>query len=281
MVIDWWQHIPEHLDPIVFSFGFFSLRWYAVFFLLGWGLAYRSALSSEKRGLSPFPLRGVSDVFFWILVAAVLGARIGYGLLYDQSLLAHPLRLVAPVDASGAWIGISGMSYFGGAFGVIAAAWFLSRAWNIRFFAVTDFLVPFVPLAILSGRLGNFFNLELLGTETTLPWGMQFPLDAPGALRHPSSLYEAFFEGIVLFFFLRLFRGRHLFPGALSSIYLISYGILRFALEYFRASEGFTMRGLEQWVTPGQLFSLVSISAGVWIAVLFSPRTRRNGILKR
>lgn len=281
MFIDWWQHIPEHLDPIVFSIGFFSLRWYAVFFLLGWGLAYRTARFSEQQGLSPFLRRDIPDVFFWVLVAAVSGARIGYGFLYDQSLLTHPLRLVSPVDASGAWVGISGMSYFGGALGVIIALYFLSRSRKIGFFAVADFLAPLVPLAIFSGRLGNFFNLELLGTETTLPWGMHFPLDAPGVLRHPSSLYEAFFEGVVLFFFLRLFRGRRLFPGALSAIYLISYGMIRFILEYFRASEGFTMQGLERWVTPGQLFSLISIAAGIGIAIAYSPRTRRNGILKQ
>jgi phosphatidylglycerol:prolipoprotein diacylglycerol transferase len=280
-ILGWWQNIPQHLDPIVFTAGSFSLRFYAVFFLLGFVAAYGLALARMKRGESPFPGKDVGDVSLWLFLGAILGARLGYGVLYDPSLLAHPLSLVSPFDAAGTWTGISGMSYFGGATLVIVVAWFLARKRNIGFFTVTDFLVPLVPLAIFFGRLGNFFNLELVGKVTTVPWGMRFPSDAVGILRHPSTLYEAVFEGLLLLVLFWSLRKKRLFPGALSSLYLIAYGTVRFFMEYFRESEGFTLWGLERLVTPGQFFSSISIVIGMLLFLVLSHRSRKNGTLER
>ncbi len=280
-MITWWQHIPEHLDPIVFSVGSFSLRWYAVFFLLGWGAAYGLARLRAKRGESPLRKDALADVFLWILFGAIAGARLGYGILYDRTLLAHPLSFVSPYAATGAWAGISGMSYFGGAIGVIVTAWFLARKRRLGFFAVTDFLVPLVPAAIFFGRLGNFFNLELVGRTTMSPFGMRFLWDAPGTLRYPSTLFEAFFEGVLLFVLFWHLRTRRLFPGALSALYLVAYGIMRFAMELFRAPEGFSAYGFDRWVTVGQLYALLSITAGISLLLILSSRRRKNGTLKR
>ena len=278
-MIDWWWHIPEHLDPIAFSIGLFPIRFYALFFLFGWVAAYGSARARMKREALPFPKDVLDDIFFWSLFGAIAGARLGYGILYDQALLLHPSSLIIPYDAAGAWVGISGMSYFGGAIGVIVAMGALSRkrGWNLL--AVTDFLVPIVPIAIFFGRLGNFFNLELIGNVTTKPWGMLFPQDPSRTLRHPSTLYEALFEGIFLFVLFRVLRKKTYSPGMLSSFYLVAYGVVRFLLEPFRAFEGFTMHGLERWITIGQLFALFSIVVGA--GLFLSLRMRKNGILGR
>ena len=277
----WWQHIPEHLDPIVFTVGSFSLRWYAVFFLFGWGAAYGLARLRARRGESPFRTDDLADVFLAILLGALLGARLGYGVLYDRSLLVHPLSLVSPFDATGAWAGISGMSYFGGAIGVIITMLILARNRMTSFFMMTDFLVPLVPAAIFFGRLGNFFNLELVGKTTMSPLGMRFLSDAPGIFRYPSTLFEAVFEGALLFSIFWNLRKQRLFPGALSALYLVAYGIVRFAMEYVRAPEGFSAYGLDRWITVGQFYALVSIVTGVALAGVLSSRRRKNGTIEK
>jgi phosphatidylglycerol:prolipoprotein diacylglycerol transferase len=278
MFVEWWQYLPYHLDPIVFSVGSFSLHWYAVFFLLGWGAAYAAAMVRFRRGESPFAKDELSDIFFFVLFGALIGARLGYALFYDRLLFVHPIGLVSPYDAAThAWRGVSGMSYFGGLIGVIATLVMLARKRRWNFWRLTDFLVPLVPVAIFFGRLGNFFNVELIGRVTDSPFGMYFLWDATPVLRHPSTLYEGCFEGALLFVFFWRIRNRKMVPGVLSALYLILYGTARFVMEYFRGPEGFPVFGLEKWLTIGQVLALLSVVSGSMLLWWF--RTRKTVIL--
>jgi phosphatidylglycerol:prolipoprotein diacylglycerol transferase len=197
----------------------------------------------------------------------ILGGRLGYVLFYNLGYyLQHPLEAILPFEFAGGirYVGISGMSYHGGVLAVLAASILFCRRRKILFWQFADLICPAIPLGYTFGRIGNFINGELYGRTTDAPWGMVFPLDPQRLLRHPSQLYEAFFEGIVLFALLWLFRRRRPFDGALFALYLIGYGAVRFVIEFFRepdAQLGFVMGPLSM----GQLLCLVMIAAGAGI----------------
>lgn len=270
---DFWQHIPETIDPIVLSLGSFSLRWYAVLFLGGWLAAV--GLLSWRLGRKEFPLGkgALWDMALVVLAAAMIGGRLGYAVFYDRALFEHPLSLVAPTDASGAWTGIRGMSFHGGLLGVLLALLLFVKMRKIDFWALADFLVPSVPVSIFFGRIGNFINLELFGKVTERPWGMYFP--GQSALRHPSQLYEAFFEGIVLFSIFFLIRRKPLPRGVLSALFLLLYGLTRFFLEFWREPDTETVFG---WMTHGQALSSGMIVAS--LGLFFWIFLRKNAIMK-
>lgn len=273
-MISWWQHIPGHLDPIALAVGSFSLRWYAVFFFVGWVAAYEFSLYRFRNGGSPFGRDTLESLFLFAFAGALLGGRIGYALLYDPMLFSDPIRIVSPYGTDGSWTGISGMSLFGGVAGCVVAIFVFARRKNMRVLEIADFLAPIAPIALFFGRIGNFFNLELYGRSTDAFWGMYFP--GVEYLRHPSQLYEAFFEGIVLFFLLLWIRKKRVSDGLISLDFLFFYGIFRFFLEFFREpDQGIPI--LFGWMTRGQLFSLVAILFGMvgW----FWLSRRRNDIL--
>lgn len=269
-----WQHLPETINPIALSVGFFSLYWYAIFFLGGVSIALLFALFFARRGEAPCSEEEVFDVFLFLFIGALVGGRLGYVFFYNPAIfLLNPLAIISPYDFSaGVWTGIAGMSYHGGLLGAIVALYWFIRKKSIRsgwqslaFWKMADFVSLLAPVAIFFGRLGNFFNVELYGRVTDKPWGMIFPGIQPiGVLRHPSTLYEAFFEGMILFILLLFFRKRMPFSGALTCLYLAGYGGLRFVGEYFREPD--TQIGLffGGAFSLGQLFSAVLfVSAGV------------------
>lgn len=273
---DWWQHIPESIDPIVLAAGSFSLRWYAVFFLLGWMTAFGFLFRKVRKGVAPLGEESFWDIAIASFVGAMVGGRLGYAVFYDPSLFAHPISLVSPFDASGSWSGIWGMSFHGALVGVIVASFFFARRDRIDFLSLTDFLVPAVPIAVFFGRVGNFFNLELFGRMTDVWWGMYFP--GVDGLRHPSQLYEAFFEGMVLFGILSVMEKKTLRKGFLSASFLFLYGFMRFLLEFFREPDA-GLAFFFGWMTRGQALSLGMIAVSlVWLGFL---RSRDDGILKR
>jgi phosphatidylglycerol---prolipoprotein diacylglyceryl transferase len=275
-MFDWWQNMPIHLDPIVFSFGSFSFRWYAVFFILGWAAAFGYLSRRLRKGGAPFGKEMLWDIATASLAGAIVGGRLGYAFFYEPSLLMHPLSLVSPIDASGRWSGIWGMSFHGALVGVVVVLFFLARRKKFDFWQFADFLVPAVPIALFFGRLGNFFNLELVGRVTEKSWGMHFP--GVSGLRHPSQLYEAVFEGVVLFGILFIARGKGLKKGFLSVLFLFSYGIMRFSLEFFREPDAGSAIFLG-WMTRGQALSLGMIAVSV--AFLGFLRIRNGGILEK
>lgn len=284
---EWWQHLPETIQPIAFSVGFFSVYWYAIFFLSAFFASYLVARLFVQRGESPFSGGEILDVFLFLFLGALIGGRIGYVLFYHFDLfLLSPFSILSPYDfASGVWTGISGMSFHGGLIGVGTTLFLLVRTKKLtkerRFFWRTaDFLALLAPIAIFFGRLGNFFNVELYGRMTEKSWGMIFPQVFPvGTLRHPSTLYEAFFEGIVLFVSLLFVRKKMPFAGSLTCLFLSGYAIARFIGECFREPDPQMGLYFYEIFSFGQILSLVMFVCGVML-FLWLQKTSRAKIEK-
>lgn len=281
-MLDWWQHLPETIQPIAFTVGFISIRWYAIFFLLGWGAAYVSLSYHQKKGFPSDTRRPefLSDLFLWIFFGALVGARLGYVFFYNfPFFVAHPLSIVSPYDFSlQAWTGIAGMSYHGGIIGVVLVLYRFSKRHSLSFWNIADSVALVAPIAIFFGRLGNFSNLELSGRITVAPWGMFFPGVPPlDTLRHPSTLYEAILEGLFLFLLLFLYQKKSPAPGQLSAAFLLLYSIARFIGEWFRTPD--PQRGFFfGWITLGQIFSLILGLLSLYLLTWF--RKNRYAILQ-
>jgi phosphatidylglycerol:prolipoprotein diacylglycerol transferase len=251
---------PE-MNPVAFSIGPLPVHWYGLMYLVGFFGCW-SVLALRIK-TSPFPrcltTEQLSDVLFYAAFGIILGGRIGYMVFYDGSnLIAHPLRLFE------IWKG--GMSFHGGLIGVILAMWFYARKINKHFVDITDFIAPVVPLGLAAGRIGNFINGELWGRVTDQPWGMVFP-NAGELPRHPSQLYEFFLEGIVLFVVLWLFSRKPRPRWAVSGLFLLAYGMVRFTVEFFREPDvqiGFVAMG---WLTKGQLLCVPMMLLGVGMVI--------------
>lgn len=280
MFQDLYQHLPEQLNPIAFSIGFFSLRWYALSYILGFMVVYFALYWRVKNNELEYDAQ-ISDFAFsifnkflnfkfqvsnlildFILIAfgvAILTGRIGFVLLYDLAFyLANPIAIISPFNqVSGAYVGIYGMSYYGALVGVLAAAWFFCRRNKLDFFAWGDFIVPAIPAGYFFGRIGNFLNGELFGRITNLPIGMYFSND-PNFLRHPSQLYEALGEGLFLFLVFWLLRNKKYRKGTLFFGYIFSYAFIRFWIEFFRQPDpqiGLFMK----FFSLGQILSFIVI----------------------
>jgi len=256
---EWWHYLPERIDPVVVAVGSWSLRWYAVCFLSGFFATVVFLLLRSRGKGAPFDAGTVWDAAVPVFVGILVGGRFGYALLYDPALLSTPLALVSPVDSgTGTYIGIHGMSFFGALLGGGIALFFFARSRRIDHIALADFIVPAVPIALFFGRMGNFLNLELPGRSTSLPFGMYFPDPSTGIWepRHPSQLYEAFLEGIVLFIVLAAVRKRKPPRGVLTVVFLAGYAIARFLAEFFREPDPGSPIFFG-WMTVGQLLALM------------------------
>jgi phosphatidylglycerol---prolipoprotein diacylglyceryl transferase len=232
-----WQHLPSHISPNIFSIGSFQLRYYSLMYIVAFVIVYFLVLYRIKSEKYKYTPENIQDYLVWAMIGVLLGARIGDVLIYNFSYFAqHPLEIFLPFDFSNGirFTGISGMSYHGGVIGVIIMSILFCRKRKIEFWKFADLICPAIPLGYTFGRIGNFINGELFGRVTSMPWGMYFPLDPTSSLRHPSQLYEAFFEGIFLFIVLWIIRKKNLFDGALLSLYIFGYGLVRFMIEFFR-----------------------------------------------
>lgn len=232
-----WQHLPEHISPNIFEIGSFQVRYYSLMYIIAFLLTYILASYRIKRESYKYSTEVIQDFFVWAIVGLILGARLGYVLFYNLDYyMKYPLEIILPFDfAHGMrYVGISGLSYHGGAIGVLLSTLMFCRKHQIDFWRFADLFCPAIPLGYTFGRIGNFINGELYGRITDMPWGMYFPLDFSHQLRHPSQLYEAFFEGIVLFIILWSIRKKSSFDGFLFALYLIGYGLVRFIIEFYR-----------------------------------------------
>lgn len=253
-MLETYQHLPENINPIAFSVGFFEVHWYAVMYLAAfitvyWLLKKRAQKLNYSQSL-------VFDFLIYAITGLLIGARLGYVFFYNFSyFLKNPLMIVSPYDFSaGSYAGISGMSYFGGLLGIILATLIFVRKNKLEFWQWADFVIPAVPAGYFFGRIGNFLNGELYGRATAKFWGMYFP-GGGGILRHPSQLYESLFEGVILFIVLWTLRRKSKVPGQLLAIYLFVYGFFRFFIEFFREPD--PQIGLFfGFLTLGQIFSL-------------------------
>ena len=270
----WWQHLPSYTNPVIFSFGTFAIRWYGMMYIVAFAIVYaltRYRLNKEKLSFEP---AFIGDALTWSMVGVVLGGRLGYIIFYGtSSFISDPLGSIIPWSSSPEgchFSGISGMSYHGGVIGVIVALLAFTRSRKRGFFETFDLFIPAIPLGYMFGRIGNFINGELYGRVTESAIGMYFPLAPTWELRHPSQLYEALFEGAVLFLILWQLRKSSPSPGFLSAIYLFGYGFVRFFIEFFREPDvqlGFVLLNFSM----GQILCFVMMIAG--IGVFFATRS--------
>ncbi len=251
----WWQQIPQTLQPVAFEVGGIPIYWYSLLFLLGAGAV---CWTSRKQYLDAAILtkQQYQDFAFWVFVSALLGGKLGFLLLYWWPFVQTNSEIFIP-RISGS-IALPGMSFMGGAIAVSLFIFWYANKKRKNFFLLTDTLVLYAPLGILLGRLGNFFHNELWGRVTTMPWGMYFP--GSSVLRHPSALYGALLEGLLLFGILFLIRKQDT-PGILSAYFLIGYGALRFISECFREPD--RQIGYIGSVTLNQILAIVFFVAGV------------------
>jgi len=259
--------VHPNIDPIAFRLGPLKVHWYGLMYLLGfWGCWWLGTVRARFPHVH-WPRERVGDVLFYVVLGVILGGRIGYILFYAYDPQGHWLEWQDPLTVFRIWDG--GMSFHGGLLGVIVAMMLFARHQKLSFWNVADFCATLVPFGLFTGRIGNFINGELWGKPTSLPWGMVFQ-SAPDRLpRHPSQLYEAALEGLVLLAILWGFGRRPRPPAASSGLFLLGYGVFRFLIEFVRVPDaqlGYLHFG---WMTRGQELCLPMIAFGLlflWMA---------------
>jgi phosphatidylglycerol:prolipoprotein diacylglycerol transferase len=257
--LDFYQHLPGKISPVIFSIGPIVLHWYALAYLAAFTTIFSLSTYRIKKGETVFPAELVSDFLFYVFGGVLIGARIGYVVFYNLAYyLDNPVAIVSPFGEAGKLVGIYGMSFHGGVIGALLVGWLFAKRKNIDFSKIADLIVPAIPAGFFFGRLGNFMNGELFGRATNVPWGMYFPLGGGGQLRHPSQLYEALLEGLLLFLVLWLLRNNKRLAGYFLPAYLLGYGLVRFLVEFYRQPDnqiGF-IGGI---FSLGQLLSVVLV----------------------
>ncbi|MGL5757349.1 prolipoprotein diacylglyceryl transferase [Plesiomonas sp.] len=247
-----------NIDPIIFQIGPLALRWYGLMYLVGFVFALWLGSRRAAKPNSGWTKDDVENLLYAGFFGVFLGGRIGYVLFYNFDLfLANPLYLFK------VWEG--GMSFHGGLIGVITAMCIFAYRTHRPMFAVADFVAPLIPFGLGVGRIGNFINGELWGRVTDVPWAMVFPEGGPFP-RHPSQIYEALLEGLVLFIILNLFVNKPRPTGSVSGMFLVFYGLFRIFCEFFREPDA-QLGFFDGWLTMGQLLSVPMVLAGVGLII--------------
>lgn len=251
-------------DPIAFEVFGFGIHWYGITYLiafvLAWWVARYLARTHPKWKVKP---EHVDDLLFYMGLGVILGGRIGYLLFYDMvNIVNEPtftdglLRLIS--------IHKGGMSFHGGFLGCMIAIWFFNRRYKHGYFVIVDMMAIVTPIGLFSGRIGNFINAELWGKPTDLPWAMYFPGSNPNVPRHPTPLYEAALEGVLLFIILWVFARKDRPTMAISGVFAIGYGVFRGFVEFFRLPDAHIGYLLGTgWLTMGMVLSAPLIVVGI------------------
>jgi len=262
------QFTDLHLSPVLLHVGPFQIRWYSLAYiagiLVGWW--YLTKLIDQPG--APMARRHADDFIFYATLGIILGGRLAYVIFYDPGPMLHD-----PIKILQLWQG--GMSFHGGAFGVVIATWWLARRNGLSMLRFLDYVACCGPFGLFFGRLANFVNGELWGRVTDVPWAIVFPgPDAGPYPRHPSQLYEAGLEGLLLFAVLAYLFWRtqaRYKPGLLLGVFLVGYGAARFFVEFFREPD--VQLGLLPWgLSMGQTLSLPMIFVGIWFILTASGR---------
>ncbi|MDG1749477.1 MAG: prolipoprotein diacylglyceryl transferase [Porticoccaceae bacterium] len=251
-----------YIDPIAISIGPINIAWYGLSYALAFVVSYKLAIPKSQRPWSPIKQSQVEDLIVYGAFGVLLGGRLGYMIFYSLD------RWMAdPIEVFRLWNG--GMSFHGGLLGVTLAILIFSRKHKIPFLGLADFVAPLIPTGLLFGRLANFVNQELYGRATDVPWAVIFPNDPERLPRHPSQLYEAMLEGLILFIVINWYARKPRLYGEVAGLFLVLYGIFRFSIEFVRQPdahlagatvvfESFT------WMTRGQTLCIPMIMLGIW-----------------
>jgi phosphatidylglycerol:prolipoprotein diacylglycerol transferase len=253
--------LHPQFDPVAFSVGPLSVRWYGLMYLLAFVQFILLGRYRIRNRPGLLTVEQLDDLLFYGMLGVILGGRLGQVLFYEPAyFLSHPLEIFA------IWKG--GMSFHGGFLGVLVAMGLWSHKHRLNWWDVTDFIAPLVPLGLAAGRVGNFINGELWGrvTDAALPWAMVFPQSGDMQPRHPSQLYHVGLEGLLLFAILWLFTTKTKPRGAASGVFLIGYGAFRFMTEFFREPDA-GIFGQSYTISMGQWLSLPMILIGVSLLV--------------
>ncbi|MDX5444734.1 MAG: prolipoprotein diacylglyceryl transferase [Zoogloeaceae bacterium] len=254
-------------DPVALSIGPLSIHWYGVMYLLAFALfAGLGRVHARRRPELGWNGKQIDDLLFYGMLGVIVGGRLGEVLFFQPGhYLANPLEIVK------IWKG--GMSFHGGFLGVLVALAWYGRTQGRSFWQVADFIAPLVPTGLALGRIGNFINGELWGrvASADLPWAMVFPW-VDNLPRHPSQLYQAAGEGLLLFVILWIYSARPRPAGAVSAAFLIGYGSLRFLAEFFRTPDPGIFGTLSLGLSTAQWLCVPMVVAGLWL--LRTPRPR-------
>jgi len=252
------------IDPEIFRIGPLSVRWYGMMYVLGFASSYGLVIYQLKKKELDVTKAQIDDIYFYLVLGLLVGARLGYVLFYNLPYyIGHPLEIFV------LWHG--GMSFHGGAIGTFVLGYWAMRRRKVSFLKAADLITPTIPLGLFFGRIGNFINGELYGRATAVPWAMVFPNGGP-VPRHPSQLYEALLEGLLLFTILWLYKGRkERRQGDVFAVFLMLYAVFRIFCELFRepdAQVGYFLG----FLTMGQILSLTMLALGAALKFFYLPR---------
>lgn len=260
-MIEFWHYIYSNFDPIAFEVFSIKVHWYGIMYVTALLSSFFFAKWIVKKDKLAISNNQIDDYFLWVEIGVILGARLGYVFFYSDHkdyYLSNPIQIFNPFS-NGEFIGISGMSYHGALIGFLIASYLFSLKNKVSLLFLLDLVAISVPVGYVFGRIGNFLNQELVGRATDMPWGIY----VYETLRHPSQLYEAFLEGVVIFFVLFAWRKWKKFDGELAMLYTILYGLARSVAEIWREPDiqlGFIYGN---WLTMGQALSFGMIFIGI------------------
>ncbi len=259
-----------NINPVAIDLDVVKVHWYGLMYLFAFLSAWWLGNLRAKSADSDWTKQHVSDVIFYGALGVILGGRIGYILFYNfDTFLGNPAIIIR------IWEG--GMSFHGGMLGVFLALYLFARKTGRSFFQVSDFIAPMVPLGLGFGRLGNFINKELWGrpAESSIPWAMDY---GDHIARHPSALYQALTEGLLLFVILFVFTRKPRPAMSASGLFMLCYGSFRFITEFFRTPDSHLGYVMFDWMTKGQQLSIPMIIVGVFVIYLAYRKPKAEAV---
>ena len=242
-------------DPVILSFGIFEIRWYGLAYVLGFLLGIYYIKLFNKKFKNSINNNYIDDFFIWSVLWVIIGGRLGYVLFYQTSSI-----FVNPINILYIWLG--GMSFHGGLIGIIISIYFFCINKTKIFFDLTDLISLVAPIGIFFGRIANFINGELIGKPTELPWAVVFPMYDEVA-RHPSQIYEALLEGLLLFVILNIIiKKKDYYKGKIAALFLLLYSVLRLISEFFREPD-LQVGYIFNLISMGSLLSFLTFAVGL------------------